>query len=39
MKAMEYYDKAAELYQGEEINSNSVQCKLKVAQFAAELEQ
>ncbi|XP_073396219.1 alpha-soluble NSF attachment protein 2 isoform X2 [Physcomitrium patens] len=38
-RAMEYFDKAAELFQGEEVNSSSMQCKLKVAQFAAELEQ
>lgn len=36
---MEYFDKAAELFSGEDVNSSGMQCKLKVAQFAAELEQ
>jgi tetratricopeptide (TPR) repeat protein len=38
-KAMEYYDKAAELYSGEGTDSTANQCKIKVAQFAAQLEQ
>ena len=38
-KAMEYYDKAADLYSGENVDSTSNQCKLKVAQYAAQLEQ
>jgi alpha-soluble NSF attachment protein len=38
-KAMEYYDKAAELYSGEGTDSLANQCKIKVAQFAAQLEQ
>ncbi|KAK9076202.1 hypothetical protein SSX86_004535 [Deinandra increscens subsp. villosa] len=38
-KAMVYYDKAADLYQGEEVNSSANQCRLKIAQYAAELEQ
>jgi len=38
-KAMEYYDKAAELYSGENVESTSNQCKLKVAQYAAQTEQ
>lgn len=37
--AMEYFEKAAELYQGEEATSQGNQCRLKVAQFAAQLEQ
>ncbi|KAJ7561076.1 hypothetical protein O6H91_03G012800 [Diphasiastrum complanatum] len=37
--AIEFYDKAADLYQGEEVTSTGNQCKLKVAQFAAQLEQ
>jgi alpha-soluble NSF attachment protein len=36
---MEYYEKAAELYSGEGIDSTANQCKIKVAQFAAQLEQ
>ncbi|KAI7735514.1 hypothetical protein M8C21_017872 [Ambrosia artemisiifolia] len=38
-KAMVYYDKAVDLYQGEEVNSTANQCRLKIAQYAAELEQ
>ena len=38
-KAMEYYDKAADLYSGENVDSTSNQCKLKVAQYAAQMEQ
>ncbi len=38
-KAMDYYDRAAQLYSGEGIDSTANQCKIKVAQFAAELEQ
>ncbi|XP_076889502.1 alpha-soluble NSF attachment protein-like isoform X1 [Bidens hawaiensis] len=38
-KAMVYFDKAADLYQGEEVNSHANQCRLKIAQYAAELEQ
>ncbi|KAH8940408.1 hypothetical protein BDL97_15G086500 [Sphagnum fallax] len=38
-KAMDYYDRAAQLYFGEGIDSTANQCKIKVAQFAAELEQ
>ncbi|CAK9232619.1 unnamed protein product [Sphagnum jensenii] len=38
-RAMEYFDKAAELFSGEEVNSSGTQCKLKVAQFAAQLQQ
>ena len=36
---MEFYEKAAELYEGEEATSQGNQCKLKVAQFAGVLEQ
>ncbi|KAL3692361.1 hypothetical protein R1sor_006012 [Riccia sorocarpa] len=39
IKAMEYYEKAADLYSGEEANSTGNQCRLKVAEYAAELEQ
>jgi alpha-soluble NSF attachment protein len=38
-KAMLYYDKAADLYSGEGVESTGNQCKLKVAQYAASLEQ
>lgn len=38
-KSMVYYDKAADLYQGEEVSSSANQCRLKIAQFAAELQQ
>lgn len=38
-KAMAYYDKAADLFQGEEVTSSANQCRLKLAQFAAELQQ
>jgi alpha-soluble NSF attachment protein len=38
-RAMEYYEKAAGLYSGEGIDSTANQCKIKVAQFAAQLEQ
>uniref|UniRef100_A0A7I4BJL4 Uncharacterized protein n=1 Tax=Physcomitrium patens TaxID=3218 RepID=A0A7I4BJL4_PHYPA len=37
-KAMEYYEKAADLYSGENVESTSNQCKLKVAQYAAQTE-
>lgn len=36
---MVYYDKAADLYQGEDANSSANTCRLKIAQYAAELEQ
>lgn len=38
-EAMEYFERAAELYQGEEATSQGNQCRLKVAQIAAQLEQ
>ncbi|KRY87111.1 Alpha-soluble NSF attachment protein [Trichinella pseudospiralis] len=38
-KAMHYYEKAADYYKGEESKSSANKCMLKVAQFAAELEQ
>ncbi|EFJ18019.1 hypothetical protein SELMODRAFT_233613 [Selaginella moellendorffii] len=37
-EAMESYEKAADFYQGEEVTSSANQCKLKVAQFASQLE-
>ncbi|XP_048326600.2 alpha-soluble NSF attachment protein 2 [Ziziphus jujuba] len=38
-KAIEFFDRAAELFQSEEVTSTANQCKQKVAQFAAQLEQ
>ncbi|GJS04180.1 alpha-soluble NSF attachment protein-like protein [Tanacetum coccineum] len=38
-QAMVYYDKAADLYQGEEVSSFANQHRLKIAQYSAELEQ
>ncbi|KAI3508442.1 hypothetical protein L1887_23450 [Cichorium endivia] len=38
-KSMVYYDKAADLYLGEEVSSSANQCRLKIAQFAAEVQQ
>uniref|UniRef100_A0A0D6QXK0 Alpha-soluble NSF attachment protein n=1 Tax=Araucaria cunninghamii TaxID=56994 RepID=A0A0D6QXK0_ARACU len=37
--AMEYYERAADLFQSEEQTSAANACQLKVAQFAAQLEQ
>jgi alpha-soluble NSF attachment protein len=34
-----YYEKAADFFQSEEVNTTANQCKQKVAQFAAQLEQ
>ncbi|KAL8161060.1 hypothetical protein V2J09_012549 [Rumex salicifolius] len=38
-KAVIYYEKSADLFQMEEVTTSANQCKLKVAQFAAQLEQ
>ncbi|CAL9098296.1 unnamed protein product [Musa textilis] len=38
-KAMDYFEQAADLYQSEEVTTSANQCKQKVAQFAAQLEQ
>ncbi|XP_051121880.1 alpha-soluble NSF attachment protein 2 [Andrographis paniculata] len=38
-KATVYYEKAADLFQSEEVTTSANQCKQKVAQFAAQLEQ
>lgn len=38
-KAIEFYEKAADFFQGEEVTTSANQCKQKVAQFAAQLEQ
>lgn len=37
-QAMHYYDKAADLFQSEEVTSSANQCKQKIAQFAGQLE-
>ncbi|CAI0449322.1 unnamed protein product [Linum tenue] len=38
-KSIEFYEKAADFFQGEEVTTSANQCKQKVAQFAAQLEQ
>lgn len=38
-KAIDFYEKAADFFQGEEVTTSANQCKQKVAQFAAQLEQ
>ncbi|XP_076953437.1 alpha-soluble NSF attachment protein-like [Bidens hawaiensis] len=38
-KAMDYYDKASDLYLGEESISYANQCRLKIAEHAAEMQQ
>ncbi|KAE8707638.1 Alpha-soluble NSF attachment protein [Hibiscus syriacus] len=38
-QAMDYFEKAADFFQNEEVSSSANQCKLKVAQFAAQIEQ
>ncbi|XP_051138470.1 alpha-soluble NSF attachment protein-like [Andrographis paniculata] len=38
-QAISYYEKAADLFQSEEVTTSSNQCKQKIAQFAAQLEQ
>lgn len=38
-QAMVYFERAAELFQSEEVATSANQCKQKVAQFAAQLEQ
>ncbi|KAK6929534.1 hypothetical protein RJ641_005739 [Dillenia turbinata] len=38
-QAIIYYEKSAELFQGEEVTTSANQCMQKVAQFAAQLEQ
>eukprot|EP01018_Ginkgo_biloba_P016980 Gb_01513 [translate_table: standard] len=37
--AMQYFERAGDLFQGEEVTSTANQCRLKVAQFASQLEQ
>lgn len=38
-QAVVYYEKAADFYENEEVNTSANQCKQKVAQFSAQLEQ
>ncbi|KAJ1417738.1 Tetratricopeptide-like helical domain superfamily [Sesbania bispinosa] len=38
-QAVVYYEKSADFYQNEEVTTSANQCKQKVAQFAAQLEQ
>ncbi|GAB2272109.1 hypothetical protein Dimus_006928 [Dionaea muscipula] len=38
-QAIVFYERAAEFFQGEEVTSSANQCKQKVAQFSAQLEQ
>ncbi|GAU29434.1 hypothetical protein TSUD_150040 [Trifolium subterraneum] len=38
-QAIVYYEKSADFYQNEEVTTSANQCKQKVAQFAAQLEQ
>ncbi|XP_068647550.1 alpha-soluble NSF attachment protein-like [Aristolochia californica] len=38
-QAMNFLERAADLFQSEEVNTSANQCKQKVAQFAAQLEQ
>ncbi|KAJ6690098.1 hypothetical protein OIU85_006385 [Salix viminalis] len=38
-KSMEYYDKAADFFQNEDVTTSANQCKQKVAEFSARLEQ
>ncbi|XVE67780.1 hypothetical protein DITRI_Ditri09bG0015600 [Diplodiscus trichospermus] len=38
-QAIDYYEKAADFFQNEEVSTTANQCKQKVAQFAAQIEQ
>ncbi|CAI9091811.1 OLC1v1026929C3 [Oldenlandia corymbosa var. corymbosa] len=38
-KAIVYYEKAADLFQSEDVNTTANQCRQKIAQFASQLEQ
>ncbi|KAE8700044.1 Alpha-soluble NSF attachment protein [Hibiscus syriacus] len=38
-QAMDYYEKAADFFQSEEVSTSANQCKQKIAQFAAQIEQ
>jgi alpha-soluble NSF attachment protein len=38
-KSMEFYHKAADFFQNEDVTTSANQCNQKVAEFAAQLEQ
>ncbi|KAI3983268.1 hypothetical protein MKX01_013335, partial [Papaver californicum] len=38
-KSNVYFERADDLFQSEEVNTSANQCKQKVAQFSAEMEQ
>nr|KAJ0194253.1 hypothetical protein LSAT_V11C800443220 [Lactuca sativa] len=38
-QAISYYNKASDIFQGEEVTTSANQCKQKIAQFLAQLEQ
>lgn len=38
-QAIVYYEKAADLFQSEEVTTSANQCNQKIAQYAAQLEQ
>lgn len=38
-KALVYYEKSADFYESEEVTTSANQCKQKVAQYSAQLEQ
>lgn len=38
-QAINYYERAADLFQSEDVTTSANQCKQKIAQFAAQLEQ
>lgn len=38
-QAIVFFEKAADMFQNEEVTTSANQCKQKVAQYAAELEQ
>ena len=38
-QAVVYFEKAADFYENEEVNTSANQCKQKVAQYSAQLEQ
>lgn len=38
-QAIVYYERAADLFQSEEVTTSANQCRQKIAQFAAQLEE
>lgn len=38
-QAINFYERAADLFQSEDVTTSANQCKQKIAQFAAQLEQ